>query len=141
MRPEVWAPRADAVALVTDAGQYPMHPRGGGWFGADVDLAPGRRYAFSLDGGEPLPDPRALSLPDGVHGPAAAVDPALLNRRTGWRGRPLRGAALYELHVGTFTEAGTFDGAAERLDHLVALGVDAVELMPVAAFPGERGWG
>ena len=141
MRPEVWAPRAGAVALVTGDREVPMRRCRGGWFAADVDLAPGARYAFRLDGGEPLPDPRALSLPDGVHAPAAVVDPSLLVRDTGWPGMGLRGAVLYELHVGTFTDAGTFDAAIGRLDHLVDLGVEAVELMPVAAFPGDRGWG
>lgn len=141
MRPQVWAPRATRVDLVTLRGDQPMAARGDGWFTATAELTHGDRYAFRLDGGDPLPDPRALSLPDGVHGSAAVVDPSLLNRRTTWQGRTLRGGVLYELHVGTFTEAGTFDGAIGRLDHVVELGVDAVELMPVAAFPGERGWG
>ncbi|HRA04500.1 MAG TPA: alpha-amylase family glycosyl hydrolase, partial [Arachnia sp.] len=141
MRPEVWAPRAGAVALVTGEREVAMRRCRGGWFTSDVELSPGDRYAFRLDGGEPLPDPRALSLPDGVHAPAAVVDPSLLARDTGWPGMGLRGAVLYELHVGTFTDAGTFDAAIGRLDHLVDLGVEAVELMPVAAFPGDRGWG
>lgn len=141
MRPAVWAPSAASVALVTDGTEHPMRPRGGGWFEAEVDLAPGARYAFRLDGGDPRPDPRSLAQPDGVHAPSEVVDPALLRRDTGWRGRDLRGAVLYELHIGTFTEEGTFDAAVARLDHLVELGVEAIELMPVAAFPGERGWG
>ncbi|MBB1513901.1 malto-oligosyltrehalose trehalohydrolase [Tessaracoccus sp. MC1627] len=141
MRPEVWAPLAREVAMVTTSGEHQMVRRGDGWFAAEVDLAPGERYAFRLDGGPPLPDPRALWLPDGVHAPSAVVDPSLLQRATTWTGLDLRGAVLYELHAGTFTEAGTFDAAIERLDHLVGLGIEAVELMPVAAAPGGRGWG
>lgn len=141
MRPAVWAPGARTVAIVLDSAEHPMIGRGDGWFDSPVDLVAGDRYAFRLDEGAPLPDPRSLSLPDGVHGPSEVVDPALFMRGTQWPGRDLRGCVLYELHIGTFTGRGTFDAAVERLDHLVDLGVDAVELMPVAAFPGERGWG
>ncbi|MGK5643405.1 malto-oligosyltrehalose trehalohydrolase, partial [Streptomyces sp. URMC 126] len=80
--------------------------------------------------------------PDGVHAPSALVDTGTFTWTDGdWAGRPLQGAAVYELHIGTFTAPGTFDGAIERLPHLVELGVDVIELMPVAAFPGESGWG
>ena len=143
MIPAVWAPNAARVELVTDSGRSEMTVSADrpGWFLADADLAPGTRYAFSLDGGAPLPDPRSLAQPDGVHGLSAVVDPAPFARDTGWEGRAVRGGVLYELHIGTFTEQSTFDAAIDRLDHLVELGVDAVEIMPLAAFPGERGWG
>ncbi|MGL5862131.1 MAG: malto-oligosyltrehalose trehalohydrolase, partial [Phycicoccus sp.] len=104
-------------------------------------------YAFVLDGAEPaLPDPRSAWQPYGVHGPSRAVDPATFTwSDAGWPGprdgAGLLGGVVYELHVGTFTPEGTFDAAAGRLDHLVALGVDVVELLPVAAFPTDRGWG
>jgi maltooligosyltrehalose trehalohydrolase len=103
---------------------------------ADLD------YFFRIDGGPPRPDPRSRRQPHGVHGPSR-VDRADAFRWTDetWRGRPLRGAVLYELHIGTFTPEGTFDAAIDRLEHLTALGVDFVELMPVAAFNGEHGWG
>jgi len=140
---EVWAPRPGQVELVLEGRRLPMEPADGGWWGLDVDDAgPGTRYAFSLDGGPPRPDPRSRSQPEGVSGWSEVVDPsAFAWTDQGWRGLPLPGAVLYELHVGTFTPGGTFDAAIERLPHLVDLGVDAVELLPVAEFPGERGWG
>jgi maltooligosyltrehalose trehalohydrolase len=103
---------------------------------------PGGDYGFSLDGGPPLPDPRSPWQPHGVHGPSRAVDHgAFAWADTSWRGFHLPSAVLYELHVGTFSPEGTFAGAIDRLDHLVDLGVDAVELLPVVEFSGARGWG
>jgi maltooligosyltrehalose trehalohydrolase len=115
----------------------------GGWYEAAVDDAgPGTRYMFSVDGGPPRPDPRSASQPDGVDGASEVVDHAAFEwTDDGWRGVHLPTAVVYELHVGTFTPDGTFAAAIEKLPHLVALGVDVVELMPVAEFPGERGWG
>jgi maltooligosyltrehalose trehalohydrolase len=139
----VWAPRPETVELEIGGERLPMAPGGGGWW--TVDLPPSDEhlgYAFVLDGGDPRPDPRSAWQPDGVHGSSRLVDHAAFawtDQR--WRGLPLAGAVLYELHVGTFTEQGTFDAAVERLDHLVDLGVDAVELLPCNAFAGERGWG
>ena len=119
-----------------------MTAAAGGWWRADRDLAPGTRYRFSLDGGEPLPDPRALRLPDGPEGPAEVVDLGAHAWSDGdWRGVALSDAVVYELHVGTFTAEGTLDSAIERLPHLVDLGVDLVEVMPLASFPGRNGWG
>ena len=120
-----------------------MSPSGGGWWQSAVDDAgPGTRYGFSLDCGPTRPDPRALSQPDGIDGLSEVVDhDAHRWGDQGWRGLPLPGAVLYELHVGTFTPAGTFEAAIERLEHLVSLGIDAVEVMPVAEFSGNRGWG
>jgi len=120
-----------------------MSPAGGGWWQVVVgDAGPGTRYGFSLDGGPTRPDPRSLSQPDGIDGLSEVVDHGAYRwGDRGWRGLPLAGAVLYELHVGTFTPAGTFQGATERLEHLVSLGIDAVEVMPVAEFSGDRGWG
>ncbi|MCT1776287.1 malto-oligosyltrehalose trehalohydrolase [Brachybacterium sp. p3-SID957] len=147
-RYEVWAPSASRVQIRIDGTEHAMEAAPGGWHRLPgVPASPGARYAFRLDGEGPwLPDPRSLSQPDGVHADSEVIDPALLQRETDWSGRSLRGAVLYEMHVGTFTpgpdgRGGTFDSAIERLDELVELGVDAVELMPVAAFPGDRGWG
>ncbi|KOV31705.1 malto-oligosyltrehalose trehalohydrolase [Streptomyces sp. XY431] len=142
MRYQVWAPNAaDRVEVAVDGAHHPLARdlvRAGWWQGD----APAGDYAFVLDGGRPLPDPRSPRQPHGPDGPSRAVDHAAFNwSHTGWRGRPLPGAVLYELHIGTFTAAGTFEAAAERLDHLVELGVDFVELMPVCPFPGKHGWG
>ncbi len=139
----VWAPNAARVDAIVEDQRLAMIPdpdRQGWWLLAD-ELEPGTRYAFSVDGGEALPDPRSQFQPDGPHGPSMLVNPPLFGRPQPWKGRDLRGAVLYEMHIGTFTEEGTFDAAIERLHHLVDLGVDAVEVMPVADFAGTRGWG
>jgi maltooligosyltrehalose trehalohydrolase len=139
----VWAPNAGRVDVDTRGSRLPMAAAGGGWFELrDGQIAAGDDYAFVLDGGPPLPDPRSAWQPHGVHGPSRAVDHgAFAWSDSGWRGRELRDCVVYELHVGTFSEAGTLDGAIEHLAHLTELGVGAVELLPVAAFAGERGWG
>lgn len=139
----VWAPAADQVELCLAGERLPMEPARGGWWQRAVSEADhGTRYAFALDGGPARPDPRSPHQPDGVDGWSAVVDHGRFQWTDGaWRGLPLKGAVLYELHVGTFTPDGTFDAAIERLDHLVALGIDAIELLPVAEFPGRRGWG
>jgi maltooligosyltrehalose trehalohydrolase len=139
----VWAPDAARVDLVLGTGRAPMDRRERGWWQLEVDDAgPGTRYAFSLDGGEPRPDPRSMHQPDGIDGWSAVVDhDQFAWHDAGWRGVPLPGAVLYELHVGSFSPEGTFAGAIAHLPHLVELGVDAVELLPVAEFSGDRGWG
>ncbi|MDO5737359.1 MAG: malto-oligosyltrehalose trehalohydrolase [Propionibacteriaceae bacterium] len=143
LQPDVWAPNVRHVDVVVDDERLAMtrdNTRPGWWVLRD-ELEPGTRYSFSLDGAEPLPDPRSQFQPEGPHGPSVMVNPVLFDRPHAWAGRDLRGAVLYEMHVATFTHDGTFDSAIERLDHLVALGVDAVEVMPVADFAGTRGWG
>jgi len=105
-------------------------------------VAAGALYFYRLDGGVDRPDPASRRQPRGVHGPSMVVDlEAFPWRDRGWRGIPLSSYILYELHVGTYTDEGTFDAVIPRLDHLVELGITAVELMPVAQFPGERNWG
>ncbi|MEA2844388.1 MAG: maltooligosyltrehalose trehalohydrolase [Actinomycetota bacterium] len=141
---EVWAPNAHHVTVV--GGSRPRvqmdGPDDDGWFRVAVDLGPDDCYSYSLDGGPPRPDPRSPWQPEGVHGPSRLVDHGAFAWTDGdWKGLPLDAAVVYELHVGTFSPEGTFDGAAARLDHLVDLGVDVVELLPVAQFPGRRGWG
>ncbi|MBB4698163.1 maltooligosyltrehalose trehalohydrolase [Actinoplanes abujensis] len=113
-----------------------------GWWRRDVpSAAPGTDYAYVLEG-EKRPDPRAQWLPEGVHGPSRVYDhTAFAWSDQAWTGRQLPGSVLYELHIGTFTPEGTFDSAIERLDHLVELGVDLVELLPVNSFNGEYNWG
>jgi maltooligosyltrehalose trehalohydrolase len=140
----VWAPAAERVELEVAGGRRPMAPPAGqGWWQAELPAA-GHDvdYAFRLDGGEPLPDPRSPRQPFGSQGVSRTYDHSAFRwTDRGWRGGPLHGSVIYELHIGTFTPEGTFDAAARRLDHLRDLGVDTVELMPVAAFPGSHGWG
>ncbi|MDP9068922.1 MAG: malto-oligosyltrehalose trehalohydrolase [Actinomycetota bacterium] len=139
---EVWAPYAQRVELVLDGGRIPMSSTGGGWFEADADAAPGAHYGFSLDGGDPLPDPRSAWQPNGPHALSRVVDHSAFEWSDGgWRGSPLAAGVIYELHIGTFTDEGTFEAAIGRLPHLVDLGVTAVELLPVAEFSGDHGWG
>ncbi|GGY74951.1 malto-oligosyltrehalose trehalohydrolase [Streptomyces omiyaensis] len=141
---EVWAPHArDRVTLELNGTGHPLDPdplRDGWWTGT-VPAADGDRYGFRLDDGPVRPDPRGRRLPDGPDGLSAVVDHAAYV----WRHEPprllLRGAVLYELHVGTFTPEGTLDAAAARLGELAGLGITHVELMPLCPFPGVRGWG
>jgi maltooligosyltrehalose trehalohydrolase len=141
-RPAVWAPFASGVELVLGADRRPMRRCDGNWWQADEALPAGTDYAFALDGGEPLPDPRSPWQPSGVHGPSRTVDHAAFAwTDAGWRPPPLRQSVIFELHVGTFSTEGTFDGVIGHLDHLVELGVTHLELMPVAEFAGARGWG
>jgi maltooligosyltrehalose trehalohydrolase len=139
---EVWAPAAERVEVVLGDRREAMRPGEGGWWTLDRELPAGTDYAFSLDGGEPLPDPRSGHQPYGIHGPSRTVDhDAFAWTDAGWRAPPLGSGVIYELHVGTFTPGGTFASAIERLPDLVALGVTHVELMPVAEFDGDHGWG
>jgi maltooligosyltrehalose trehalohydrolase len=137
----VWAPKPDTVRLDVGGAVSPMTRGEDGWWRATVDAAPDARYGFLLDDDPTvLPDPRSPRQPDGVH------EPSQLWQRpeptdTGWAGRSVHGAVIYELHIGTFTAAGTFDAAIDKLDYLVDLGVDFVEVMPVNAFSGTHGWG
>ena len=140
----VWAPHAERVdAVLLDPDELvTLAPAGDGFFaGVAAGADPGRRYRYRLDGGDELPDPASSFQPDGVAGPSAVVAPWDGWTDAGWRGVPLSELVLYELHVGTFTPAGTFDAIVPRLDELRDLGVTAVELMPVAQFPGARNWG
>ena len=140
--PRVWSPRARGVAVETASGRVPLAPAGGGWWAGASALPPGTDYRLSVDGHPGLPDPRSPHQPEGVHGPSRTVDgEAHAWGDASWAGAELADAVLYELHVGTFTREGTFDAAIARLGHLVDLGVTAVEIMPVAEFPGDRGWG
>ena len=140
-RISVWAPAATAVGLVADDDMCPMEESGGGWFATNADLRAGDAYAFSVDGSDPMPDPRSRSQPGGVHGPSRLVAHPRRRAVEPWRGFPLSDAIIYELHIGTFTPQGTFEAAITRLEHLQELGVNAIEVMPVAEFPGRRGWG
>jgi maltooligosyltrehalose trehalohydrolase len=139
----VWAPAAQRVLLRMDDGRtYPMERSADGDFATLAAARAGDRYFYQVDAHPPVPDPVSRLLPKGVHGPTQVVDPEAFRwTDLGWRGLDLRDYIIYELHVGTFTPAGTFDGVIERLGYLKQLGISVIELMPVAAFPGRRNWG
>jgi maltooligosyltrehalose trehalohydrolase len=139
----VWAPAARTVEVEVGGERHELTEGADEWWQVGLpSVGHGADYAYVLDGGEPLPDPRSAWQPAGVHGPSRVVEHERFEwHDAGWRGRPLPGAVVYELHVGTFTDEGTFDAIVDKLDHLVGIGVDFVELLPVNAFPGVRGWG
>jgi maltooligosyltrehalose trehalohydrolase len=146
----LWAPSSAGVQLLLGEGRaataHAMEGLAGGWHQLKVGAAAGSRYKFLVrtrDGvTTAVPDPASRSNPGGVHGASEVVDPHSYRWQTGdWRGRPFSEAVIYELHVGTFTEEGSFAAAARRLPELAALGVTALQLMPLAAFPGGRNWG
>jgi maltooligosyltrehalose trehalohydrolase len=141
----VWAPRAkkvDVHVLGAKDRFCPMNSLPRGYFHARIPNAvPGTLYRYRLDGEIERPDPASRSQPQGVHGPSEVVERNFSWRDASWRGLPLRDFVLYELHVGTFTPQGNFEAIITRLRELKALGVTALELMPVAQFPGTRNWG
>ncbi len=147
VRFRLWAPAAQRIDLLIEDGARPqrcaMQARNEGWFELTTDAArAGTRYRYCIDDGPCVPDPASRSNPEDVHGPSEVIDPGAYDWRDGdWRGRPWEEAVLYELHVGTFTPQGTFAAVEQRLDYLCDLGITALELMPVADFPGARNWG
>ncbi len=142
---KLWAPAQETVSLVvadTDA-SLPMTRAADGWFEITTDAVEvGRGYGFDLADGRFVPDPAARAQMGNVHGFSRLTDPRSYTwRNADWNGRPWEEAVIYELHTGTFSADGTFDGIAADLDRLVDVGVTAIELMPVAQFAGNRGWG
>jgi malto-oligosyltrehalose trehalohydrolase len=145
----LWAPAARRVELLLHGGgnrvPVPAEAMGGGWWERDhAGIGAGQRYQWRIDGDLVVPDPASRCNPHGPHGPSEVVDPRAFDwadAGSAWAGRPWHEAVFYELHVGTFTAAGTWEAAAARLGELVALGVTAVQLMPAADFPGDFGWG
>ncbi|HEV2547780.1 MAG TPA: malto-oligosyltrehalose trehalohydrolase [Stellaceae bacterium] len=143
VRFRLWAPRVGAVSLRLDgAGDRPMARDEGGWFSLTTDEArAGNRYRYVVDG-HAVPDPASRHQPEDVHGSSEVIDPGAYEwRDDAWRGRAWEEIVLYELHAGSFSASGDFAGIARHLDHLQALGVTAIELMPVADFPGRWNWG
>jgi maltooligosyltrehalose trehalohydrolase len=137
----VWAPKPELVRLDVDGAVHPMRRSDDGWWHATVDTRSDARYGYLLDDDPTvLPDPRSARQPDGVHERSQLWEPPGVSGVT-WAGRSIEGAVIYELHIGTFTPAGTFDSAIEKLDYLVDLGIDFVEVMPVNSFSGTHGWG
>lgn len=147
VRFRLWAPDAERVALCLDApgGErvMPLDKDAAGWCETTLaDVGAGTRYRFQIDGGLKVPDPASRFQPDDVHAASEVIDPAAFAWKHGdWKGRPWEEAVFYELHVGTFSPEGTFQGVTDRLDYLKSLGVTAIELMPVNDFPGTRDWG
>ena len=143
VRFRLWAPPHRQVQIELDGDMVPMQPAGEGWHELVTDRArAGTRYRFVLPGGLRVPDPASRYQPEDVHGPSEVVDPAVYAwRDAGWTGRPWQEAVVYELHIGAFTPEGTFRAAIDKLHHLVALGVTAIEIMPIGDFPGRRNWG
>ena len=147
VRFQLWAPGASTVRLDLTLGRGPMQilmpATGEGWFTLALDAIPtGTPYSFRIDDRIDVPDPASRYNPRDVHAPSVVIDPHGFEwPDQDWRGRPWEEAAIYELHIGAFTPQGTFDSAIERLDYLVNLGVTAIEIMPVADFPGRRNWG
>jgi maltooligosyltrehalose trehalohydrolase len=144
VRFRLWAPKHSCIALEIDGTQIgPMQNLEYGWHELVTNYAgPGSRYRFVLPDGLRVPDPASRFQPQDVHGPSEVIEPTSYEwRHADWRGRPFHEAVIYELHVGAFTPEGTFRAAREKLDHLVALGVTAIQLMPIADFPGSRNWG
>jgi malto-oligosyltrehalose trehalohydrolase len=145
VRFRLWAPAARQVelCLTGSSAQIALERRDGGWFELITDVArPGAQYRFRINGEQEVPDPASRFQPRDVHGPSEVVQPDAFDWRDhAWRGRRWEDAVIYELHVGAFSSAGTFSTVRERLDYLAALGITAVELMPVADFPGRHNWG
>lgn len=142
----LWAPSHAEIGLVLDGrtdSPLPMTAQEDGWFETVTDRAPaGTRYQYRLPDGLCVPDPASRFQPEDVNGPSQVVDPNAYEwRNTAWRGRPWEETILYELHIGCFTDEGTYDGVRRKLDHLAKLGVTAIEFLPLADFAGRRGWG
>ena len=138
---EVWAPNASHVHVHVNDVAHELEERDGGLFGAKVRARAGDDYVYVLDGGDRWPDPCSRWQPDGVRGPSRIADTSTFEWKAERNGIDLETLVLYELHVGTFTAAGTFEAACEHFAGLAELGVTAIEVMPVATFPGNRGWG
>jgi malto-oligosyltrehalose trehalohydrolase len=136
----LWAPAANRVDLLLDA-PIPMTQQDG-WYRLDVPGVKARtRYQFLIDGELAIPDPGSRFQPDDIHGASEVIDQHFSWEATDWKGRPWQDTVLYELHVGTFTPEGTYRAAIDKLDHLVATGITAIELMPLSDFPGRWNWG
>ncbi len=143
VRFRLWGPDCDGIRLAIAGGPtLPLERDGDGWYELVTDAAQaGTLYQYELPDGLRVPDPASRFQPRDVHGPSEVIDPTGFEWRDEFNGRPWSDAVVYELHVGTFTADGTFTAATERLAHLEALGVTAIEIMPVSDFPGARNWG
>ncbi len=146
VRFRLWAPDPRNVSLLLDGplnSELPLENAGDGWREIIVaEATSGTRYRFRIDGDLVVPDPASRFQPEDVHGPSEVIDPTAFRWTCAdWRGRAWEEVVIYELHVGTFTSEGTFRAMIDKLPYLVDLGVTAIEIMPVADFPGRRDWG
>jgi maltooligosyltrehalose trehalohydrolase len=139
----VWAPKAKRLEVVIEGVFHELESEPSGYFSGAVTAQAGTLYRFRLDGGENFyPDPASRFQPEGPHGPSCVVDPAQFHWTDGdWNGIKMPGQIIYEMHVGTFTREGTWQAAARELAELARIGITVIEMMPVADFPGEYGWG
>ncbi len=142
----VWAPGKKSLELILDRGEssafIPMGAENNGYWSVTVpDATPGLKYSFRVNGKERYPDPASRSQPEDVHGPSAIVSRDFEWNDQHWKGISRGEMVIYEVHTGTFSEGGNFDGIIARLPYLLELGINAIELMPVAQFPGSRNWG
>ncbi len=138
----VWSPAAKQIVIRLNGIDREMRCADDGYFELEIPARAGDRYFYVVDGQKPVPDPVSRFLPEGVHGPTEIVDPEAFQwTDQRWRGIPYEQAVFYELHIGTFTQEGTFTAAIAKLPYLKRLGVTMIELMPVAAFPGVHNWG
>jgi maltooligosyltrehalose trehalohydrolase len=139
----IWAPLAGQAEMVVNGKSYPMKKDAKGWWHRTHDTGSDHcDYSFCIDGSKPVPDPRSLFQPEGVHGPSRVYDHSHFTwEDAGFHPLSLSSAIVYELHTGTFTEEGTFEGCIKKLDYLKDLGITHIEIMPVAEFSGTRGWG
>lgn len=147
----VWAPKAKRVDVALEASAarnaervfHPLTRETDGYYSASVRAGAGSCYRFRVDGGEHFyPDPVSRFQPQGPHGSSCVVDPRTFSwSDAAWRGRSLKGQIIYEMHIGTFTREGTWAAAAQQLEELARIGITVVEMMPIADFPGNFGWG
>ena len=141
----VWAPAAESVEVAIEGGDEAIglqKDAAGYWTGNSAEVRAGARYWYVLNGAKKLPDPASLSQPEGVHKASEVIDHSTFQwTDRDWKGLEMKDLIIYELHIGTFTEAGTFDAAIERIQELLDLGITAIEIMPIAQFAGDRNWG
>src|SRR3954447_5237095 len=148
----VWAPKARELDVVVEHGQnsqrtfHPLSPEQDGYYSGALDVGVDARYRFRVNGGERFyPDPASRFQPEGPHGPSCVIDPAIFrwtdSQWPGPAGAGLKGHVIYEMHIGTFTKEGTWRAATEQLEELARIGITVIEMMPVADFPGQFGWG
>ncbi len=134
-----WAPNINKISIITtDGTKIELDRKDRGIFEGEADFRPGIRYLIETNGSEKIPDPFSRFQPEGVHGPSEVID---LEERFSKRNIRKDDMVIYEVHVGTFTEKGNFDGVIEKLDYIKELGVNVIEIMPIGQFPGNRGWG
>ena len=145
----VWAPKARQVDVTVEDNSsskrvfHALTPEAGGYFSGTVNVGEGSRYRFRVNrDANCYPDPASRFQPEGPHGSSCVIDPARFRwTDSGWPGVTLKGQIIYEMHIGTFTKEGTWRGATEQLEELARIGITVIEMMPVADFPGQFGWG